>query len=336
MSTGAVIRVDESDTALRRDRSRARSAARTVPGQFLVPACTDLPGLPAYHAPARCRIRVGEIIAEVRSIARDTSGDILVPSTRALLFVPFSGTTFVEVGDEQHVCSDGEPFFYAGEPRLSVAWSAGMIGLLLLLRRDRLNAAISALGTDGRRLAACAVTLPASGTSAAPRAANHASLEQAAGRIMRLFGARIALKDAISLAAEDALYKSIAERIVTHGEKDVIAPPVRAVSDAMRLIADNHQISGDIEELAARVGVTGQTLRKGFRLCLGMTVKEHIRAVRLEWAHQRLDSTRESRAVAELANAAGFKTAASFSHAYVRRFGESPTQTRARAVQRNP
>lgn len=344
MNAGAVIRVEEGEAACRSGRSVVRAGARPVvfnPAGSLngtVPARIALPDVAAQRGPARYRLRVGEIIAEVRSVARETSGEVLVPRSRALLFIPFSGTAFLTVDRAEYICRAGTPFFYTGEARLSVSWSAGMIGLLVFLRRDRLNAAISALGSDGRRVVATAACLARPGD---PMVANEASaqddrLEQAAERIMRLFGSGIASHDAISLAAETGFYTSLAGRIAARDDKDSIAPPVRAVSEAMRLVADNHRLPGDIEQLAASVGVTGQTLRKGFRLCLGMTVKEYIRAVRLAWARERLDSARDSRSVAELAAAAGFATAASFSHAYVRRFGESPTQTRARAVQRNP
>lgn len=338
MSSGAVIRVEEEGAAHRRARPALRAGNRSAPPGPALPARTGLPDMSDRPAPARFRIRVGEMIAEVRRSARDTSAEVQVARSRGLVLIPFAGSAILTIDGEETVCPAGTPFFYAGEAKISLSWSAGMIGLLVFLPRDRLNAAISACGNDGRRVAAAATCLP---RPADPQAETETSggsggLEQAAERVMRLFGSGIASHDAISLTAETAFYQALGERIAQSADKDAIAPPVRAVSDAMRLVIDDHRLPGDIEQLAASVGVTGQTLRKGFRLCLGMTVKEYIRSVRLAWARDRLDSARESRSVAELAAAAGFKTAASFSHAYVRRFGESPTQTRARAVQRHP
>src|SRR3546814_17010685 len=52
--------------------------------------------------------------------------------------------------------------------------------------------------------------------------------------------------------------------------------------EAMRLVRENHAEAFDIDGLATMVGVTADTLRKGFRTCLGVTVKEYIQSVRLE------------------------------------------------------
>ena len=85
-------------------------------------------------------------------------------------------------------------------------------------------------------------------------------------------------------------------------------------------------------ELAALVGVTAQTLRKGFRGTLNMSVKEYIQTVRLERARETLVSGRDSRTISEIANAVGFAGAAAFTRAYAKRFGETPSRARARAV----
>src|SRR3546814_12428854 len=78
------------------------------------------------------------------------------------------------------------------------------------------------------------------------------------------------------------------------------------------------------------VGVTADTLRKGFRACLGVTVKEYIQSVRLDWAHERLSSARECRSIAELAVAAGFNDGPNFSRSFVRRFGDPPSSSAER------
>jgi transcriptional regulator GlxA family with amidase domain len=100
----------------------------------------------------------------------------------------------------------------------------------------------------------------------------------------------------------------------------------------MRIVGENHCRPFDTEALAAVVGVTGQTLRKGFRSCLGMSVKEYIQSVRLDWAHERLSGGCDGRPIAEIARRAGFAASPPFSRAYLKRFGEPPSQTRARAV----
>ncbi|WP_237831127.1 helix-turn-helix transcriptional regulator [Sandaracinobacteroides sayramensis] len=273
----------------------------------------------------RYRIHVGELIADLRYFAKETTTDLLIPRARALLLVSFNGPAGLAMGEETLTCRAETPFLCAGQERLSVAWRAGTVALIVYLKRDDLNAAASTLLDDGRRLGAAANLLPP--------VDDCRQLERAIDRIGVLCGHGFPLHGAASFAAEAAFYQALAQRIAASPEREAIVQPVRAVGDAMRLIRSDHCRTFDVESLAAMVGVTGGTLRKGFRACLGITVKEYIRNVRLTWARERLASVRESRSVADLAHAAGFADTAGFSRGYLRRYGESPSQTRARAVQ---
>ncbi|EDX79522.1 transcriptional regulator, AraC family protein [Brevundimonas sp. BAL3] len=102
--------------------------------------------------------------------------------------------------------------------------------------------------------------------------------------------------------------------------------------DAIRCVEDDRDRAWDVETLAAAVGVTRETLRKNFRAGLGVTVAGFIRSVRLDWANERLISGRETRSVADIAVAAGFRSSSTFSRAYFERFGINPSLARARAV----
>ncbi|WP_083793351.1 helix-turn-helix transcriptional regulator [Brevundimonas sp. BAL3] len=106
----------------------------------------------------------------------------------------------------------------------------------------------------------------------------------------------------------------------------------RSVLDAIRCVEDDRDRAWDVETLAAAVGVTRETLRKNFRAGLGVTVAGFIRSVRLDWANERLISGRETRSVADIAVAAGFRSSSTFSRAYFERFGINPSLARARAV----
>nr|WP_218821430.1 AraC family transcriptional regulator [Sphingomonas laterariae] len=274
----------------------------------------------------RYRIHVGDLIVDLRYFPKQTATGLLLPGARGLLLVPFNCPAEIGLEDGPMTCPVETPFLYAGDKRLSVAWRAGTAALVVYFPRERFNAAASELLDDGRRLAAAATLLP--------RVGEGRELERAADRIVAMCGNAFPSHGAASFAAEASFYRGLAERVAQSGCISEILPPVRAVSDAMRVVRENHAHAFEVESLAAAVGVTGQTLRKGFRACLGMTVKEYIRAVRLAWARARLESVRESRSVAELAVAAGFADGPGFSRGYLRRYGESPSQTRARAVQR--
>lgn len=319
MGSGAVIRMDEAKRALRHDTARFDVRAPQ-------PAARAGQSDAAQSRLPRHRIHLGELIVELRNIGRDMAGEILVPRGRAVMLVAVSGTIELSAGGQAVICPAGMPFLYTGADKLGAAWRAGTTGLLVFLRCDRLNAAISAILADGRRIGSVATCLPSGDATQ--------RLEHAAERILRLAGNGTASQDAVALALESALYEALAERISGRADLAEIAPAVRAVSDAMRIVRADHRQPFDVERLAARVGVTGQTLRKGFRLSLGMTVKEYVRSVRLAWAYERLDGARESRSLSDMAVAAGFTNAPAFSRAYLSRYGEVPSQTRARAAQR--
>lgn len=322
MSSGAAIRADEMKHVPLREPVPVRAEASLA---YPFPAARGQEDA-AHHGLPRHRIHIGESIVELRTIARDAQGELSVPRSRVLLLIPFSGAAELCAGEAAMTCSAGTPFLHGGEARLAVAWKAGTSCLLLFLRRDRVNAAISAILADGRRLASVAVGLEGGD--------EEQRLERVAERVLRFAASGVAPQPAAGAALESALCDALAERVSGRSDLSAVAPPVRAVSEAMRVVREDHCRPYDVEMLAARVGVTGQTLRKGFRSCLGMTVKEYIRSVRLAWAYERLDSARESRSLGDMARAAGFASTPAFSRAYLSRYGEAPSRTRARAVQR--
>lgn len=125
------------------------------------------------------------------------------------------------------------------------------------------------------------------------------------------------------------LMKSLVDQ---HG-LDAAFPASRATS-AARAELDRGATDSewDLDDLARRAGVTGTTLQRGFRECIGMTVSAYARAVRLRQARGWLVDRRESRPMAAIAVAAGFTSADRFARAYQKLFGETPTETRSNAV----
>ena len=81
--------------------------------------------------------------------------------------------------------------------------------------------------------------------------------------------------------------------------------------------------------LARRASISLRQLERLFQVHVGHGIQEHYRWLRLERARQLLRET--SLAVFHVALATGFSSASQFSRAYVRAFGEPPSQTRLRA-----
>lgn len=114
---------------------------------------------------------------------------------------------------------------------------------------------------------------------------------------------------------------------------DAVFPLSRAATFA-RAELDRGAAGGDcnLDDLARRAGVTATTLQRGFRDCIGTTVAAYAKMVRLREARGWLVDLRESRPIAAIAIAAGFTSAGRFTHAYRKLFGETPTETRSKAV----
>ena len=271
----------------------------------------------------RQRFNIGDLLIELRYFPRQTSADLHPAASRAILLVPLADDLHLFGCGDRYRCPAGTSFFYSREETVSAVWRQSAWGLVIHLQRDRLNAAASAILRDGRRLAPTARILGGG---------SDRRLEQSIERFLSGLATLALQQGPPAIAAESNFYRALGNRIVELGAADEVLPPVRIVSEAMRIVRQDHAEAFDIESLATMVGVTAGTLRKGFRTCLGMTVKEYIQNVRLDWAHERLSSSRESRSVTEIAVAAGFNDGPNFSRRFVRRFGEPPSQTRARAV----
>ena len=84
-----------------------------------------------------------------------------------------------------------------------------------------------------------------------------------------------------------------------------------------------------IPRIARAAGVGARHLQTLFNANLGVSPHAYYQAVRLNRARRMLIETR--RPALEIAEATGFASPASFSRAYRRQHGESPTETRARA-----
>jgi AraC family transcriptional regulator of adaptative response / DNA-3-methyladenine glycosylase II len=100
------------------------------------------------------------------------------------------------------------------------------------------------------------------------------------------------------------------------------------VSRALRLIAGGALDEGDVEGLAARVGLGGRQLRRLFARHLGASPADIARARRVHFARTLVDQT--TLPLARVASSAGFGSVRQFNHAVRGTFGDSPTALRRR------
>jgi len=105
------------------------------------------------------------------------------------------------------------------------------------------------------------------------------------------------------------------------------------VSRALRLIGADALDDGDVESLAARVGLGGRQLRRLFAEHLGASPAQVARARRVHFARALVDDT--DLPMAEVAFAAGFRSIRQFNHAIRAHFRESPRRLRARRLRRD-
>lgn len=100
------------------------------------------------------------------------------------------------------------------------------------------------------------------------------------------------------------------------------------VSRALRLIAADALDDGDVEGLAARVGLGARQLRRLFAEHLGASPAQIARVRRVHFARALLDDSELP--IGEVAFAAGFRSIRQFNHAVRAHFGDAPRRLRAR------
>ena len=81
-----------------------------------------------------------------------------------------------------------------------------------------------------------------------------------------------------------------------------------------------------VEEIAAKIGVSVNTLQRLFHAGHGTTVFHYVRMRKLEQARLALEN--EGVSIAQAAYIAGYNSSANFSTAFKRRYGFTPKQSR--------
>lgn len=269
---------------------------------------------------AAMRFRIGGVNAAYRSFGSQRALALTPNDSLIYVVLPLRGVVVAVTADGAFDAQAGQALLLARAERVTCVWKAGSAGLTLHIPRAAIQAEASRMFDEPRRLAGLVAAFDWSDRPA-----------MVAGSPLE---ARL-LADALTRDEAQASERGLCERLVrtiVAARLDGSAFPVaKSVLRAVQHIRMHPQRALTSEDLAPFAGVTAATLRKNFRACLGLTVTHVVREARLHWVRQALASPHESRSIALLAEAAGFGGAGVLARAYQQCFGETPTQTRARA-----
>ncbi|MGI9361804.1 MAG: helix-turn-helix domain-containing protein, partial [Parasphingorhabdus sp.] len=234
------------------------------------------------------------------------------------IVVPITGNAVVESkGDTQSVTLEtGAALLLAADGGNVAVCAAGSTVLFLRLSRAAIQAVASESFGNPRRLA---VTDQVFGSS----------LLVAVASTFLTADADVSRADEAGL--EKQILTSLVNALDTAGDSAALFPVARSTERAVEYMTTDPTREWSAQELAPVAGVTAATLRRNFKTCLGLTITQLSRQLRLDWVYSRLECVTESRSISELSLAAGFGASGTLNRGYQCRFGETPSQTRARA-----
>jgi AraC-like DNA-binding protein len=250
-----------------------------------------------------------------------------------LIQVPIMGTATVCNGSTEVQTGTGRASVLNPDRHTRMRWHAGCEQILLQIDRTRMTEVAEKL--TGQRL------------RAPVRFAPDIDRQQDAMRHwLSAFRAAVsAIDQGALLGREHRLSQAIVEEELIAGflysqpsniepllECRVAAvgsPYVRRAQEYMRA---NLTEPLTVIRVADAVGTSPRNLQLAFRQALEMTPLEYLRSQRLNLARYLLQEAPPQETVARIACQAGFTHLSRFSAQYMRRFGETPSQTRKRRV----
>jgi AraC-like DNA-binding protein len=135
----------------------------------------------------------------------------------------------------------------------------------------------------------------------------------------------IAASEKLVLACLDEMNAEVAT-----DEDTSLVVMAQRVDMAERIMRERLSEPLSTEELATEVGVSLRSLQSAFSAVRGMPPRDVLRQMRLDHARKLLTAAGEPPKVAEVALSCGMEHFGRFSNAYRLRFGENPSETRAR------
>lgn len=230
----------------------------------------------------------------------------------------------VSVGDvrEAGILAAGQALLAAQAAPFVVA-ARGIAGLLLIdVSRTALQARCFAKWREPRRIGRANLVLPASdGTTASGETIQS---------LLTLNIIPLRTGQQARIGDADAIVETLADALRTSRNADSLFPVAGSVLRALDRLAEIGAEPVTDEDVVRAAGVTRLTLRRAVKETTGIPLGKLLGDARLDWARSRLQSNHESRSLAALANVLDYRPTV-FARTYQRRFGETPTQTRARA-----
>jgi AraC-like DNA-binding protein len=101
----------------------------------------------------------------------------------------------------------------------------------------------------------------------------------------------------------------------------------------LEFIADRAAEDISLQDIAFASGVSSRALHKSFRRFRDQTPMEYLRDVRLDYARAQLSKARQTGAtVTQIAENCGFRHLGRFARAYLKRFGQLPSEAMIKVI----
>lgn len=260
--------------------------------------------------------RLDDIIVDAGDFPHRRVTRFTVQAGTVLLIAPLRGSAEISGEDFTLSADTRNARLMVRRGQVAITWTEGSAGAIFRLPRIRLQALASAFSGDPLRFAGVNLALERFGA-------------QGLDPWFRTVFAAMPGNESLSDSAD--FTKAFFDILHAQGKLEsafVVSRSVKGAMEHMRACGP----AVDIEALSVKAGVTPRTLRENFKACLGMPLSAYVRWAQLNEIRQRLEGLCEARPMEELAKAADYGCAVAFVRAYRRVFGETPTQTRARAV----
>jgi AraC-like DNA-binding protein len=270
------------------------------------------------------RARIAEFTIDARDYPQSRVLPVKTHSSQVLLVLVSAGEGQFQKAGRNQALKKGDIILIGDGRQATLSWASGAKSISLGFRRVYFQAAASSVLGTPRRLARTNLTFSA--------AEDSHGMKQAISKLVDLAGdggPHYGTK-----AAVENLYDSFLRTIVARHLQSQVLPVARSVKCAIDHIHANDGRNTTLENLASAGGVTQATLIKGFKACLGLSIKDYLTNFRLDAVHASLMSGKDSRPLEEIAHSVGIAHASSLSRLYQQKFGESPSRTRANSVRR--
>jgi len=264
------------------------------------------------------RVQFGQISIDLRTFGRQHGLQLTPNATTVHLDVPLAGAAVAVSHQDSRQVPQGVALLLTKRQRTDFVWTAESSGLILHIPVALLQQCVAASFPEPRRLA----TTP------------HAFALKTTDELAKLVQTALRLAEGGEATIEPGADRRLAEALIAvlrSGNENEFFPVSRSLQRASDFLMENPDTNCSPEELASIAGVTLPTLQRNVKTCLGIPLSKFVEQVRLTWVHGQLTSHMEGRSMAQLAEACGYRTAATLARAYQRHFGETPTQTRAQA-----